>query len=168
MTLRKLKEKDAPLMLEWMHDESVVADLKANFAEKTLEDCLGFIAHARQTQEDIHFAAVDDKDEYMGTVSLKHIHRTEGWAEFAIVVRIAAMGKGISRDAMNAMVHYGVEELGLSQIYWCVNRDNTRAVRFYDKNGYERTAQIPEKLAELYREEGDELLWYAYPAFRWV
>ena len=31
MRLRNLELKDAPLMLEWMHDESVVGKLKGNF-----------------------------------------------------------------------------------------------------------------------------------------
>ena len=31
MRLRMLEKKDAPLMLEWMHDISVVGDLKADF-----------------------------------------------------------------------------------------------------------------------------------------
>ena len=42
MNLRKLKEKDAPLMLEWMHDSSVTGGLKADFASKTIDDCKVF------------------------------------------------------------------------------------------------------------------------------
>jgi hypothetical protein len=38
-TLRKLKQSDAPLMLEWMHDEDVVHFMKADFQHKTLSDC---------------------------------------------------------------------------------------------------------------------------------
>ena len=36
MYLRDLEEKDAPLMLEWMHDESVVEKLRGRFSEKTI------------------------------------------------------------------------------------------------------------------------------------
>ena len=36
MKLRKLELKDAPLMLEWMHDETVVEDLHTDFASKTI------------------------------------------------------------------------------------------------------------------------------------
>ena len=43
MNLRKLEIKDAPLMLEWMHDKSVVEDLRTNFLTKTIEDCENFI-----------------------------------------------------------------------------------------------------------------------------
>lgn len=134
MRLRELEEKDAPLMLEWMHDSSVVEYMQADFASKTLEDCIQFIHSS--SDEDSHFAVVDDKDEYMGTVSLKHI--TDDDAEFAITIRKAAMGKGFSSFAMKEIINYGFDVLKLNSIYWCVNPENKRAVRFYDKNGYER------------------------------
>lgn len=163
MKLRKLEPKDAALMYEWMHDVSVVGDLKANFTEKTMDDCLNFISASQEQTADIHLAIADDRDEYMGTVSLKHADRTKSMAEFAIVVRKAAMGRGLSRDAMQQILRYGVEELGLQRIYWCVSSANTRAVHFYDKNGYCRIAEAPKELASFYEEEKD-LLWYVYPA----
>ena len=43
MRLRDLELKDAPLMLEWMHDENVVEKLRGKFKEKTIEDCKSFI-----------------------------------------------------------------------------------------------------------------------------
>lgn len=81
MRLRELRMEDAPLMLEWMHDDFVVHDLATNFSEKSIEDCNNFIQYAiSQTSDmskckDIHMAVVDDNDEYMGTVSLKNINR---------------------------------------------------------------------------------------------
>ena len=46
-TLRRLKQSDAPLMLEWMHDEDVVHFMKADFQHKTLSDCEKFIESAK-------------------------------------------------------------------------------------------------------------------------
>ena len=51
MKLRMLKIKDAPFMLEWMHDDFVVHDMKTNFASKTLEDCISFIESAQDTKK---------------------------------------------------------------------------------------------------------------------
>ena len=136
MRLRKLEEKDAPLMLEWMHDPSVVKYMQADFASKTIDDCVDFIKSAADRTTGIHFAVVDDNDEYMGTVSLKHI--TDNDAEFAITVRKAAMGRGFSTFAMKEIIEYGFNTLNLNSIYWCVRPENKRAVRFYDKNGYKR------------------------------
>ena len=47
MRLRHLEEKDAPLMLEWMHDPDVVGKLKGNFLNKTLADAEAFIRASR-------------------------------------------------------------------------------------------------------------------------
>lgn len=98
MKLRKLEMKDAPLMLEWMHDKSVVKDLRTEFTNKTLSDCVDFIKRSLNDTNNVHLAIVDDADEYMGTVSLKNIEDYK--AEFGITVRACAMGKGFSHYAM--------------------------------------------------------------------
>lgn len=161
MMLRSLNQKDAPFMLEWMHDETVVHHLAANFAEKTLDDCRRFIDWANQTDSDLHLAIVDDADEYMGTVSLKHIH--EGTAEFAVTIRKCAMGKGYSAYGMDAILHKGIQELGLQSIYWCVSAQNNRAVRFYDKNGYCRTNSVPQSVLSCYTpQQLADFIWYVF------
>lgn len=136
MKLRKLELKDAPLMLEWMHDESVVENLQADFIEKTIEDCENFITVSITDKFNLHLAIVNDANTYMGTVSLKNIKNKT--AEFAIIIRKSAMGKGFSKYAMEEIIRIGLEELGLDNIYWFVSPKNKRALRFYDKNGYQR------------------------------
>ena len=144
-------------MLEWMHDRSVVEHLGTNFDKKTLEDCLTFIDQAQTATVNLHLAIVDENDEYMGTVSLKNIG--EGCAEFAITIRACAMGRGYSQYAMAQILDYGIRELGLDAVYWCVAPVNCRAVRFYDKNHYHRTESVPERIQNCYRQE---LIWYVY------
>jgi len=161
MKLRPLESRDAPLMLEWMHDPDVVCHLSTNFGEKTLQDCESFIAWANSTESDLHLAVADEEDTYMGTVSLKHIHG--GTAEFAITVRACAMGKGYSRFGMAAILAMGLEKLGLSAIYWCVSRHNARAVRFYDKNGYSRTDTVPPAIRDAYTpEQNTDFIWFVH------
>ena len=157
MELRKLKPEDAPLMLEWMHDERVTHDLQTDFASKTMDDALSFINNSLTDKENLNLAIVNDDDEYMGTVSLKHIDGIS--AEFAITVRTAAMGKGYSIFAMKEIIRIAHDEYGLQYVYWCVSPDNKRAVRFYDKNGFERIGSdklqirgsyTPEQIASYY------------------
>lgn len=158
MHLRPLEPKDAPLMLEWMHDASVVEHLHANFLSKTAEDCERFIANSRTDEANLHLAIADESDVYQGTVSLKDIHG--GTAEFAITIRASAMGKGISAAAMKEIIRIGFEEKNLNSVFWCVSPENKRAVRFYDKNGYMR---VPHESLPI-RGYGDDmirsLLWY--------
>lgn len=52
MRLRKLELKDAPLMLEWMHDMEVTRNLKKNFSKFSIEDAEQFILHCQNEDKD--------------------------------------------------------------------------------------------------------------------
>lgn len=158
MKLRKLMSKDAPLMLEWMHNPDVVKDLQANFKEKTIDDCNLFIENSLIDDRNIHLAIVDDSDEYLGTVSLKNIEAES--AEFAITIRSCAMGKGISKLAMEQIIDLGFNDFGLNTIYWCVSPDNVRAVKFYDKNGYKRIDPSDLTISGYSSEQISKYFWY--------
>ena len=162
MRLRQLNLTDAPLMLEWMHDPSVVENLQANFAAKTLSDCEGFIRSCADASENLHMAIADENDEYMGTVSLKNIDQARKSAEFAISMRRCAMGTGLAQFGMVQIIRLGLEELGLRQVYWCVSQSNTRAVRFYDKSGYSRVPEEAIQVADVRAKwQLPDLLYYA-------
>lgn len=158
MRLRKLQLKDAQLMLEWMHDVSVVQDLKGNFLNKTLTDAENFIAAAQNDIKNIHLAIVNDEDEYMGTVSLKAIENDS--AEFAIAVRKSAMGRGYSWYGMEEIIKKAFTEYNLNSVYWCVSKDNVRAVRFYNKHNFHEAFDIPKKTLSRYSDDCN-LKWYS-------
>lgn len=160
MKLRNLEEKDAPLMLEWMHDEDVCRHMQANFAAKTLDDCKKFIQDSQTDYDNYNFAIADDADEYMGTVSLKHVDRVERHAELGIIVRKAAMGKGFSAYAIRAVMQFA-KEAGLNRVVWCVLKENVRANRFYVKCGYSLTDDVPASMLERYRGV-TRLNWYSF------
>ena len=158
MILRELKLKDAPLMLEWMHNPDVVSCLYTDFASKTIQDAEQFILSGHQKSDNLHLAIASDEDEYMGTVSLKHIEN--GSAEFAITVRSGAMGHGYSWFGMAAILEKAFSELNLESVYWCVNRNNARAVRFYDKHSFHEILDIPPEIKARYAGM-DNLKWYS-------
>lgn len=146
-------------MLAWMHDKSVVRDLHTNFSAKTLEDVQAFIESAQDMRETLHLAIASDSDEYMGTVTLRNMDSKAGTAEFAIVVSPKAMGKGYAWFGMNAILEKAFFELELRRIYWCVSLKNHRAIRFYDKHGFQETKDIPDDIVQRY---GDTncMKWY--------
>jgi RimJ/RimL family protein N-acetyltransferase len=160
MYLRKLEIKDAPLILEWMHDDSVVRDLQTNFASKTLADAEEFIEASQDMSENMNLALTADTDEYMGTVSLKHFDQKAGNAEFTITVRTSALGHGYAWYGMETVIHKAFDELGLICIYWCVSTKNERAVRFFDKHNFHEALDISSEIKDRYKGvEG--LKWYS-------
>ena len=161
MELRKLEIKDAPLMLEWMHNKDVTLHMNRDFSKLTLSDCENFIKNSQIDESNAHFAIVDEVDEYLGTISLKNIDKIKKNAEFGITIREKAMGKGISAKAMKAIIVYGFEKLELTSIYWCVSSENARAVRFYDKNNFERVKYEELNVVTDYSQELiDKFIWY--------
>lgn len=157
MKLRNLKIDDADRMLEWMHDPFVVQKMNADFARKEINDCYDFINNSID-ETNKNFAVTNDDDIYMGTVSLKHIENNE--AEFAIIMHREAIGKGYSSWGMKEIIKKGFECYNLNRIYWCVKKDNTRAIRFYEKNNYNRVdAQL---ISNNYYSSNDKksYIWY--------
>jgi len=160
MKIRSLELKDAPYMLEWMHDADIVKDLSTNFAEKSIADCEDFILSSKESSVNLHLAITSDSDEYMGTVSLKHINRENASAEFAITVRKSAMGSGYAWFGMVESIRVAFEELGLNCVYWCVSKQNTRAIAFYEKHGFKEAFDIPANILARYKRITD-LKWYS-------
>ena len=160
MKLRDLKLKDAPFMLEWMHDEDVIGNLKGDFRKKTITDVETFIIASENKEHNIHLAIASDEDEYMGTVSLKCIDRINNSAEFAIAIRKSAMGRGYSWYGMEEMINKAFEEYHLQSVYWCVARKNERAIRFYDKHNFHEALDISSDILERYKGAND-LKWYS-------
>lgn len=133
--LRKLEQKDVPYMLEWMQDPEITCNFRANFGAMTEKDVTEFVNNSF-TDENQNFAIVDEHDEYMGTISLKHISRIDKNAEYAIVTRSKAHGTGLAYKATKEIIKYAFEELGLHRVYLNVLEENERANRFYEKVGF--------------------------------
>ncbi len=158
MKLRELRQSDASRMLEWMHDISIVEKLHTDFMSKTIDDCRKFIVESNNI-DNLNLAITDDNNVYMGTVSLKHI--TDINAEFAIVICKDAMGKGYAIEAMKEILEIGFRDYSLEYIYWCVAKDNIRAVRFYEKNNFERFRPTKNIIVGEYTDdEISKYIWY--------
>lgn len=158
MYLRSLEIKDLPFMRSWMNDKSIVSMFRSNFSGLSDDDVRDFILHSQQDSSNIHFAIASDADEYMGTVSLKNIQDSTG--EIAIVVRNEALHRGYSWFGMESIIEKAFKEYGLESVYWCVSRDNVRAVRFYDKHNFHEALDIPQKVLARYKGI-DNLKWYS-------
>lgn len=139
MKLRKLEEKDADGMLEWMQDPEMQKGFRFNAEEKNREDVLSFIRNANielVNGKNIHYAVSDEDDEYLGTISLKNVDLVNKKAEYAISLRRMAQGKGIATEATHEILKMAFEQYDLQRVYLNVLSDNQRAIRLYEKCGF--------------------------------
>lgn len=156
--LRNLEEKDAPLMLEWMHDPSIACFFRFDAMSMTEEKCIEYIRTANSDENSKHFAFADGNDEYLGTISLKNIDKEKKEAEYAISTRKKAHGTGVAMTATKEILRIAFDELGLERVYLNVLAENKRANAFYQKVGFQFD-YCEEKAAEIHGEKKD-LNWF--------
>ena len=141
INLRELKEKDASLMLEWMHDKDFQKCFQKNMLSITLEEALKFcrtssVPNQLSDGSNLHFAIVNDEDEYLGTISLKSLDLINKSAEYAIVTRKCVHGQDVALNATKQVLKLAFNVYGLHRVYLNVFKDNLRASKFYAKCGF--------------------------------
>lgn len=123
---------------------------------------LKFIANAKIVPtdgEDLHYAVVDESDEYMGTISLKALNEKDGNAEYAISLRRKFWGKGVAQSATKELLETAFNKLSLEKVYLNVLADNERAIHLYEKCGFQMEGEFKN---HLYLEgKYKNLRWYA-------
>ena len=119
-----------------MCDSSVTNTLLIVRFPNSIESVQEFIQRSWIDKNNIHFAIVDDEDNYVGTVSLKNINFIDRNAEYAIVIHKEYWGKEFASFATSEIIKYGFKKLNLNKIYLNVQASNLRAVRFYEKYGF--------------------------------
>lgn len=158
--LRKLKIKDAPLMLEWMKDPEIACWFRFDSKTMNLERCTSFIINAEEDNSNIHYAVYDtETDEYLGTISLKNMDLKAKRAEYAISMRKKTHGTGAATIASQLLLEFAFNTLKLKEIYLNVLSDNRRAKSFYKKIGFEFVKS--EKDAILANGKLCDLDWYS-------
>lgn len=161
MRLRELRMEDAPFMMEWVLDADLSSGLHLYDTLKTIQDAESFIRSSNDSPHEKHFAIASDEDEYMGMVSLRNIDMDDGVAEFSVVVRRNALSKGYALHGMTEALDYAFHSLNLNTVYWCVSADNTRAIRFFVKHGFNTLDEdVPVNILNRHSKEND-LVWFA-------
>ena len=133
ITLRHLKLEDRPFMKEWMLDPDVTQFFR--FSTYDEDRVTQFILESQQNEQSRHYAIVDENDEYLGTISLKHIDFINLHAEYAIVLRKKVWGKGIGSLATSLILEQA-QLLKLHKVYLNVLSSNTVAIRLYRRVGF--------------------------------
>lgn len=156
--LRRLRERDVDGMLEWMHDQEISGRFQLDFSSMSANDAEKFVRES-VSGDSIHLAISGRDDEYLGTISLKHIDPENGNAEYAIVTRRKVHGTGVAEVATRDILSLAFEKIGLHRVYLNVKKSNERAVSFYKKVGFLQEGIARDAIKE--GDEYDDLLWYA-------
>lgn len=163
MILRRLEMKDVDGMVEWMQDPEIAQYFLFDMNNASLEQqARKFILKAQEQFAEkcsMHYAIVDEADEYVGTISLKNIDWIAQNAEYAICLRHKAHGKGYGSAATSELLRIAFEELFLKRVYLNVLSHNQTAIRLYEKMGFTFEGEFRQHL--FLRGQVCSLQWFA-------
>lgn len=102
----------------------------------------------------------------IGSVYLRDIDREKGEAEYGVFIGESdALGKGYGTQAAKRMLDYGFGKLGLKKIFLRLLEDNLRALKSYEKAGFQL---MPNRRETVILEQGArEVLFMEIDRSRW-
>ena len=132
--LRLLEERDLPQTLAWRNQDHVRRWF-FNSERLSPEQHAGWFARYRQRDDDFVFIIEEAGDQWrpVGQVAIYDVDWLSGTAEFGrlMIGEPDATGRGLAREATDAVVTMAFEQLGLREVHLEVMPGNVRAVKVY-------------------------------------
>lgn len=146
VTLRAVEPNDIPLLWEWTQDEELMRlrdypmppkslDQARREAEEQSDECL----------RHLHLAIITLDGELIGETSLREIDQRNRSAVFTIAIgKKDYWGHGYGSDATRILMKYAFEQLNLHRVDLFVHAWNERAIKAYEKCGFQHDGRLRE------------------------
>jgi diamine N-acetyltransferase len=140
--LRLLEERDLPQTLAWRNQDHIRCWFFSN-QRLTLPQHTAWFARYQQCDDDFVFIIEEPGGRPIGQVALYNVDWTGARAEFGrlMIGESDASGRGLAREAIDAIVNMAFEQLGLREVYLEVLPSNMRAIKIYKSCGFEITGR---------------------------
>jgi len=133
---------DAEACFRWVSDPDVTRLLGLFRPARSLEQERAWISSVLADRQQQAFVIADEHGRGIGTCSLRGIDETEGIAFLGIVIGEKTLwDRGYGTSAAKALLGHAFGELGLREVRLSCHPDNDRALRCYEKAGFERDAR---------------------------
>lgn len=162
--LRAVEQDDLPLARAYLQDPEVLAYF-GSYAPMSLADEEDWYERDRKDPTTITFS-IEVEGRYVGGCGLSRINARNGNAEIGIFVGDKSVwNKGVGTEAMSLLISYGFDQVNLHRIYLRVFAENTRAIRVYEKLGFQHEGRF--RQAEWRHGRWHDLLWMAILRPEW-
>lgn len=137
--LRPLEPRDSDVLFRWINDRATVV-FNAPFEPVSREDHDRWFEAVRLSRNVRIFAIVEvGTDRLIGSCQLLNISDRHRSAELQIRIgEPDARDRGLGSHAVRKLLEVGFGSLGLHRISLTVRADNPRAIRVYEKCGFQR------------------------------
>ncbi|HXG36842.1 MAG TPA: GNAT family protein, partial [Dehalococcoidia bacterium] len=136
--LRPVEERDLRKFVSWLADPEVRYWLSLPEAP-TLSSERQWLRDSREETDRLVWAIETGDGRLIGTIDLHYIDETEGRAQLGVAIQDKSeWSKGYGADAIRQVLKHAFTEVGLRRVGLTVDVDNVRAIRCYEKCGFQR------------------------------
>jgi RimJ/RimL family protein N-acetyltransferase len=148
VVLRALEETDLDHCMSWVNDPQVTHFLSSFLFPVSRSAELAFIQRAARG-DDPHnrvLAICLHDGTYLGNIGLHRIDYRNGTAEVGLVIGARQYwGQGYAREALLCLMQFAFNQLGLRKLTLRVFADNQRALRLYQRCGFQVEGVLKEQ-----------------------
>ncbi len=138
--LRPIEREDLPRYVSWFGDAEVRRHLLVYlpFSLAQEEQWFAGMLERLAAGSDVVLAVETTEGVHIGSIGLHGIDWKNRHAELGIVIGAKShWGQGYGSDAIRTLLRLAFEEMNLNRIFLHVDADNLRAIRCYEKCGFQ-------------------------------
>ncbi len=144
--LRRVEREDIPTFVRWFNDPEVREFLMMYLPMSTAEEEKWFERQLEDRNSDV-FAIETADGVLIGNIGLHDINWRDRRAELGIAIgEKAYWGKGYGSDAIRTLLRFAFQEMNLHRVSLRVREDNARAIRAYEKCGFQLEGRMREAM----------------------
>ena len=141
ISLRPLEPSDVDLLYRWENDMEIweISNTKTPFSKHILAQYLLESAKDIYASKQLRLIIQNEKNIAVGAVDLFDFEPFHLRAGVCILIhKKEERGKGYASDALFALEKYGLEVLGLRQLYANIAADNSSSLQLFEKCGFKK------------------------------
>lgn len=146
--LRKMTQEDAPIYHQWRNDLEVMQFTNPSIDVYAASDTENFVEQMTQSSTSRTYIIEDKQaDKPIGVTSLIHLDYKNQNAECIIDIgEKEYWSQGYGKEAFQLLLNYAFGEMNLHRLYLKVFSFNERAIKLYEKLGFEKEGALKEAL----------------------
>ena len=148
LLLRELREDDAVRVYELRSDEKVNEFIDRPRAVN-VDDGLAFILRIKKdiAEKDVFYWAIEEQEnkQMAGTICLWNFSEDRRTAEIGFELLPSFHGKGLASEALEAVLRFSFDQLGLQKMLAWFHRGNQASARLLAKKGFRHDMEVEEK-----------------------
>lgn len=142
--LRAIERSDIPTFVRWINDPEVIRNLLLYLPISQAQEEQWFEDYLRDTNRHI-FGIETLQGKLIGNVALEHVNWKDRCAELGIVIgEKDHWDQGYGTEAVRALLGFAFREMNLHRVFLRVFEDNVRAIRCYEKCGFQHEGRLRE------------------------